>query len=470
MKSPRVFAGLLAVLAAAPLLRAMPVPHPDRPGRLVETRDGFSVEYSPGQEAWMEMGFAELKAQAARPAPAAPEAPVTPPPAVVGSAQHLQENRELILAAVARQVGLAKPTPLQGRVFDTFLGYYKMNTELMRHLAQQLPPNLTPHHLAIWQREDLVARLRAGAQIEGLSYDPATDSGNFSFHLNTTGTGMDDRLREIQAEIDAQKLKHEFTYGDGQYDATIMLGKAPEPKKAVAPKETVSTEDLATMLSRLVVPVIYRGDQAAVPDPKEFAYIQDALQAGRAQIESNTRNYRDPNLVTVILHETAESGLVENVIGSRDRRWLCDGTANYVAWRVARDLMGPEFARQVYDLDAQLRQHAPQQPKIDLAAWSAVERGKKHELETGLNRAHYAFATRAMFLLTARHGDDAVAQLWSDVARTPRKKVSAKTFAEALRKRFNGDIRQLIAAAEKNPIPPAPSPPVVSNSAASATP
>jgi hypothetical protein len=163
--------------------------------------------------------------------------------------------------------------------------------------------------------------------------------------------------------------------------------------------------------------------------------------------------------VAIILHETAEAGLIENLIGSRDRRWLCDGTANYVAWRVARDLTGPGFAQQVYDLDAQLQRHAAQQPKVDLAAWPAVENQKDGGAGTDLDHAHYAFATRAMFLLAERHGENALSQLWADVARTPRKKVTAKTFADAYRKRFKADLAKLIAEAEKKPIPgtlPAP--------------
>ena len=125
--------------------------------------------------------------------------------------------------------------------------------------------------------------------------------------------------------------------------------------------------------------------------------------------------YRAPELAYILFHETAEIGLVERRIASADRRWLCDGTANYVAWRVARDLVDAEFAKQCYDLDDQLHRHAVQQPHVALADWPAVEKQDPALRETALNRAHYAFATRAMFLLAEKHGDDALASIWREV-------------------------------------------------------
>lgn len=448
------------LLAFGIVVQATPVAHPDRPDRLVETRDGFSVEYSPGQEAWMEMGFVQLRAEARKPtASAVPTPAVARPrgPAVPGSAQYLQENRDVILANIARHTGLPKPTALQGRVFDTFLGYYKIASELMQNVVREMPATLTARRLAIWQRDDLIARLRTGAKIEGMAYDPATDSGQFKFEFNVDSSAIGERVREIHAEIEAQKLKHTLEYGQGKYSASVMLDRAPDATKPVKQPST-TPDDLDAIIAGMVFPVIYRGEIATAPVPENFDYLSHNLAAAREAWAQQMTAYRDPTLVSIILHETAEVGLVENIISSQDRRWLCDGTANYTAWRVARDLLGAEFASQVYNLEAQLRQHAALQPKIDLSAWSAVEHQKENEADTELNRAHYTFATRAMFLLTERHGENALAQLWSDVARTPKAKNSAKTFAAAYRKRFKADLGKLIREAQQYPIPTESSP------------
>jgi hypothetical protein len=440
--------------AVTSLLHAVPAAHPDRPDRLVETRDGFSVEYSPGQEAWMEMAFAEMKAAAAKTVePVASPVTARPRgPAVPGSAQYLQENRDVILAAIARQTGLPKATALHGRVFDTFLGYYKITSEMMHDFARKLPRTLAARHLAIWQRDDLVSRMRAGAKIEGMTYNPATDTGEFSFKFELGSAGLGDRLREIYAEIDAQKLKHQFNFTEGRYSASFTLGKAPDTRKALEEKPAVSSDDIDAVISGLVMPIIYRGDSATAPTPESFAYLPERLVEARAVLEKQAIDYRNATMMFVILHEAAEAGLVESIITSRDRRWLCDGTANYVAWRITRDLTGIEFAQQAYDLDAQLQRHAAHQPKIDLAAWPAVERQKEDQTDEDLDRAHYAYATRAMFLIAERHGEDALAQLWADVARTPKKKVAAKTFASAYRKRFKADLGRLITEAQTKPV------------------
>ncbi|HEX2860413.1 MAG TPA: hypothetical protein VHN79_02190 [Lacunisphaera sp.] len=443
-----------AVLALFSPLHAAPLPHPDRPDRLLESRHSFTVEFSPGQEAWMEMAFVELRAIAEKtPLPARPPAPIRRPGvAIPGSAQYLQENRQLLLATIARHVGLERPTELQGRVFDTFLGYYRQTAELVQNLAGELPSSLRARHVAIWERSDLIGRLRAGAKIEGMTYDPVTDRGDFSFNFQPTHSPLAERLRVIRAEIDAQQLRHEFNLNRDSFSASVTLGQAAETKK-MPPLEPTQTEDAIDVINRLVVPIIYRADKATGPAPQDFSYLSHALDGARAKFEQEAGNYRHPHMVGVILHETAETGLVENIIASPNRRWLCDGTANYVMWRVARDLMGADFAHQVYSLDAKLLEHAAHQPKINLAAWAAAEKEQDGEVDRELNRAHYTFATRAMFLIAERHGEAALSQLWADVAKMPKKKVSAKTFADAYRKRFKADLDKLVREAQQKPIP-----------------
>lgn len=436
-------------------LAAAPVPHPTRPDRLVETRDGMSVEYSPGQEAWMEKAFAQMQAAAHKFSANSAPAPTPPSSAVTGSNRDLRAKREVLLAAIARQIGLHQPTELQGRTFDTFLGYYDLVTELFQAGSEQFTSLPPARHLAIWQRDDLVARLRAGTQVEGMSYNPATDSGNFEFRTDIDLPAFKARSAEIFATIEKQRLNHSFDFNRESYAASVTLRTPPPTPKPAKKSDSSSKSEPAR---EMVIPILYRGEFASPPTDDAFSFIEFFRNAVAAAARERFAAYRSAVLVGIILHETAEVGLVENIIASRDRRWLCDGTANYVAWRVASDVFGADLAREVYDLDAQLRLYAAQQPHIDLAAWSTAENEKKDSADAGLNRAHYAFAARAIFLLAERHGSDAVAQLWSDVARTPLAKVSAKTFAAAYRKRYRGDLAKLVREAEQKPLPSAPVP------------
>ena len=440
---------------AALALHAAPAPHATRAGRLVETRGEFSVEYSPGQEAWMEMAFTRMQAETAHPAPS-PEEPATPPP---GSSRDLHARRETILAAVAREIGLPAATPLQIKTFDTFLGHYDRFSELYRFAASSLHARLEIRHVAIWQRDQLIERLRAGEKITGVTYDPATDSGQFGFNLEMEPDApAAARVREIDNAIKAQQLNHTFVYDQSGFSASVTPYAPPAP---VLDKPAATSVPPPNPFPEIVVPVTYRDPFDTAPTSEFFDATWSYLREAGDGMELGFRNYTDPTVVGIILHETIEIGLVDRIIASKDRRWLCDGTANYAAWKISRDFFGADFAQRVYDLDAKLREYAALQPKINLARWSAAEKQGEAQKEAGLNRAHYVFATRAMFLLTGQHGDDALAQLWHDVAQTDRKKVTAATFAKAYRKRYRGDLAALVKAAERNPIPAPPPPPAV---------
>jgi len=448
----------LVILFAGTLgLGAAPVPHATRAGRWVETREGFSVEYSPGQEAWMEMAFVRLHAEAARQIP--PATPAADTAAVPGSPRDLRARREAILAAVAREIGRSAPLAVQAKAFDTFLGYYEMLAEVYRLAAATLGERLQIHQVAIWQRDELIRRLREGEKISGVSYDPVTDSGNFAFG---GAMQLDDatsiRIKEIYAAIKAQQLAHTFKYDQAGVAASVTLNAPPSAEKNPADTPAAAPPPF----EEIVMPVLYRGPFDTAPDAEAFDYTWVNLQQIGGNLEQSFRNYVDSNLVGVILHETTEIGLIDAVIASKDRRWLCDGTANYSAWRVSREFFGGDFAQRVYDLDAKLREYAALQTKINLARWSTAERQEAGQQETDLNRAHYVFATRAMFLLAQRQGDDALAALWQDVAKTDYKKANAKTFAAAYRKRYKSDLAALVKSAEKTPIPAGPaSPPSV---------
>lgn len=450
----RLFALLLST-ATLTSLSGAPVPHPTRPDRLVETRDGMSVEYSPGQEAWVEKAFVQMEAATrASSANAAPEpAPAASPtrPAAAGSNRDLRAKRDVLLAAIARQIGLRQPTELQGRTFDTFLGYYDLITELFQAGSEHFTALPPARRLAIWQRDDLVARLRQGVRIEGMSYNPATDSGNFEFRTDIDLPAFKERSAEIFATIEKQRLNHSFDFNKETYTASVTLRTPPPPPKPAQKSDSSTKSERAP---EMVIPIIYRGELGTPPHDAAFSAIEFFRNAAAAAAREKFAAYRSSVLVGIILHETAEVGLVENIIASRDRRWLCDGTANYVAWRVTRDVLGADFAAEVYDLSAQLRLHAAQQSHINLASWSAAENQDKNHSNTDLSRAHYAFATRAIFLIAERHGDDAVAQLWTDVARTPIAKTSAKTFAAAYRQRYQADLAKLVREAERKPLPP----------------
>ncbi|WP_221032129.1 hypothetical protein [Actomonas aquatica] len=442
------------LLASAVALTAEVSPHPTQPGRLVDTRGDLAVEYSPGQEAWVEMGFVRLQAliDARANAPALPTP--APDPTLLGSVANVHAQRDSLLAATASSIGLAAPSDLQARTFDTFLGYYDLLTELTLASATRLPAMLEPRRVGIWQFDDLKQRLIDGAKIPGMYYDPATDRGGYDFAGNLNDPELNARIATIKAAIRQQEVKHAFHQDADGVSAAFSLTPPADLDTAPTPSEADTAAKPAP--EPLIVPVVYRGAFDLPPDPAAFKSLGFLSPDAVATVLERASAYRDPRTVFVILHETIELGLFENIIRSPDRRWLCDGTANVIAWRIMRDAFGVDFANQGYDLDAQLRRYAPLQQQIDLVKWSATENQTTGDQDTALNKAHYAFATRAIFLLTAAHGEDALATLWGDVAAVGLEKASAKSFATALRKRYRANLKKLIRAAETDPIPPAP--------------
>lgn len=416
------------------------------------------VEYSPGQEAWVEATFADMLALDERRRAdtlARETAPNTPPRP--GSPSDLRARRDVLIAAIARQIGLASPTALQHRTFDTFLSYYEIIHELQRDMGP-VYDTFDGRHRAIWQRDDLVARLRAGAVIEGISYDAETDQGSVNLQLSVTS--KDGRIAEIMARMREQRLDHKFTMNESAGTTTLAASFSTDLAKPPSANETNTDPTSPPPTPKIVViPIIYPGDLSAPPDPTRIKQISLGIYERSRIVMQNAADYRDASIVGIILHETAEAGLIDTVIRSKDRRWLCDGSANYVAWRVARDHVDAAFGQQVYDIDEQLRRHATQQSRVKLARWPAVENQPESERGSPLSNASYAFATRAMFLLHEWHGEDALRLLWQDVAQTPMAKASAKTFARAYQKRYGQKLSKLITAAERNPIPAAPSPP-----------
>jgi hypothetical protein len=84
------------------------------------------VEYSPGQEGWVDLAFERVAANSANKASFGNlPSPALPALAFANFTTHREERLE----SIAQQIGLNEPTDLQRRTFDTFLGYYELLTE-----------------------------------------------------------------------------------------------------------------------------------------------------------------------------------------------------------------------------------------------------------------------------------------------------------------------------------------------------
>ena len=151
-----------------------------------------------------------------------------------------------------------------------------------------------------------------------------------------------------------------------------------------------------------------------------------------------------PPAIQMILHETVERAIIENYLRSADRRWFCEGVANYVAFKIIEDRVGTASARRSYDLAQQVGMYADMRASIRLEKWAALEdqmRQNHDDRDTRQGAANYAFATEVIFKAAAANGPNFLPSLFVEIGKTPLRKANIKTVYRAYEKTFGGDFR-----------------------------
>jgi hypothetical protein len=339
----------------------------------------FVISYSAGDEAYADA--------LARRLPDFKLPPVDPKAGGAVSYAQLATRREEILQRIRASLALVEPLPVMAQSFDALLTYIAGLTAAFN--------SGVPHRYALWRRDELRARLQAGEQIPGFSLDPPDQiSVALSFQITFDNGSHHESADELSAR--ALKIWTDFE---------VPLANATDP--ALAPDE-----DIAAVLGNTKQLLIDLRD-------------------------SGVRGTASP---FVLLHEATEVSVVEHYIGSPDRRWFCDGIANYVAHKVLADTFGADVARQYYDLDAQLQLAGAQAAHVDLERWPAVEHLAQANYSEDLNTANYAFATKVIADITEKHGDEILPRLFAELGRTPRAKVTMKAVYRAFRKLTGEDL------------------------------
>ncbi len=443
----------------APPAPGTDTPHPTRKDRLVRDTGQFRIEYSPGQELYLN-AVAQALEQRRQALLANPPPPPAPPKVHPLSAAACRTGRDALLARISAYLGMQKPTELEEACYDTFLGYYALRESALSLPSAMMARMPGTTDFSLWGRSALVRRLKAGETIEGFTYDEKKDDLKWSLSLNVNGqSGNKDA--EQDKDLKEKRLNHALNYetkdGITQIRASFTRTRDKGTKAAgINPEKWAATE--ATMgreiaALRICLPVTLNGKDKAPYTPSQAAHalIRQMEEWGNLGRRHSTIQ-PDPSHLYILLHETVESGIVDKYLGSDDRRWFCDGVANYVAWAIAREKGGEDFARKIYDLDAALVKAAPFQDRIRLAQWPAVENQMGKEGDSALNAAHYAFATRAVFLMHEQAGPDILPRLFTELAKTPRRKASMKTVATIYKKLSGHSLEELLKLAETRPI------------------
>jgi len=429
------------VLGAALLLPAFGGA-PEPPGRMTQVIDGIRFEFAPGQEPVVRE-LAPLVAALNR--EAAPAEAAAPEPLSVAD---LGAHRGDYLRRIAAAIGLAEPTAAQQECYGAFLENFRA-TQALQEVMLTFVRGLKVGSVTVWTKDALMDRLRAGQAVTGFSLDADGQHVNFDWHINTTMTATPEQQERLAAlDRERARLLRQYTYhysvknGEAQVSGEVRPQRLAPPEPAHdRPPPPASPPELPAL------PAVIKPDQMGLPPKELAAALAKTLGAFRNAFTAE-RLAEDPyQLAYLIFHETTEVGVVDRYIGSADRRWLCEGIANYTAWRIARDVAGDAAARRVYDLEDQLARYAGLRQKINLRKWPAVENQRPADAETPLTRAHYAYATRAVSMMVGRHGAEVVPKLLQAVGATPRPKVTMRTVARAYRQLTGEDLFAILDAA-----------------------
>ena len=376
-----VFAVAVGIFCHSPTLAAAEK-NAAFPERQTRRAGKFTIEYSVGDEKYADALAARLAEE-------------KPPVLAVAATERLtldvlEKKRSHFLGKLAAAIGLKEPT-------DGMKSNYDLVVKLLRGAMAGAPKEL-PRHYALWRKPELISRMDAGEKISGFSKD---SSGTLSFDF---------------------KFKSDDKH-DGQ------IGKA-----VVA--------QMTEWWGKFVFPIKIGADPDQTPAQEVLAGLETAtgvLMTMHEYMRGNQRLW-----IFFVLHETAESGVVWHYLNSKDRRWFCDGIANYVAWKVIRDELGDEAAKEYYDLPAELKKFAAEADRVDLPAWPASENLKQGNYSENLNTANYAFATKVIADVIAKHGDDLLPKLFKLVGRTPREKATMDTVYEAFKELTGEDLRSYL--------------------------
>jgi hypothetical protein len=249
-----------------------------------------------------------------------------------------------------------------------------------------------------------------------------------------------------------------------------MPGKIPGAPKLSAASPLDARANVLKRLDAIPHPeypiVLKRGslpgsldDPAAVAaairagDGKVFDIVREAVESPEAATRNSAafhQLFNQEQAWFLVAHEVTEWAVVNTVIKSADRRWFCDGLANWVAMQDVDRRFGPGKGAEAFAKSYNATEMRKQAAKVDLLAWPTaedVENRLRPEVEDAL--AHYYFATLVMTKACEGRGADFVKKWLDEIRQTPLNRANAGTVLAAYRKLTGQDLKSIMGEVVK---------------------
>lgn len=415
-----------------------------------ETReiDGIVFEFSPQHEALVAALAPRIRALNAEPLdalpPAAEQKSAEDDPAAALTPAHFQAARDDYLAAIARLSGLPAPTALQQECYDKVLdlaGKIQVSFESLGKVAAEA---VSIKLVLVWERAELIRRLQAGDKIPGFSLSPDGQGGNFEWGFDlpppaTTDPNSPSKAQKIQGQM-SYNLVNDRLVLDGEMNAaapdnapeTPIVPESEKPQKSPTIYAIVLNDQHATLSPDELLEKVFNDNLRSLRE-KIHAYAQ---KIGRGQLDGNA-------LAFILLRDTVRLGLNERLGSKPELRWLSEGAARYITWRLLHERHAPEVALAAYDLRANLSRTAELRSDVNFATWKPLGENPSPNARH-LDEAHKTYAAMMFFAMAQRHGDDSIPRFFSELAQTTPQKLSPRAVEKAFRKTTGADLNKLL--------------------------
>lgn len=369
------------------------------PERLFLKADGITVYFSQQDEVFARR-FAESLPQIAQEAQEDLRLERSDP--AVLAVKSFRARRDEYLKVIAHYLGLKRPTAHMKRTFETALASVEKMTAAT--LADYEHNGLIDV-VQIWRKPDLLTSLRANGPNDFFDLD---EDYNF----------------RVKDGITFAVVTHLSSVGQGSGKRSTTATTAP-------------LRFGASNRAKMFLPVILASSKTVEIEQE----VPLQVSAARKYLDKQTGmliNVTQNMLLLTVLHEVVEVAVIDQLIASKDRRWFCEGMANFIAYRAVLELDTPEAARRGYDLRGQLDQWKKFENQVNLPEWKVNEDLNAEEQDSDFNRARYAFATKAISNVYEKHGREFFPRWCREISRTQWKKSNIATIHAAF-ERLTGE-------------------------------
>ncbi|MDF1861804.1 MAG: hypothetical protein P1U87_16415 [Verrucomicrobiales bacterium] len=290
-----------------------------------------------------------------------------------------------------------------------------LQTAVTNNVEQAFAHLFDGNEIEIWFKDDLVDSLKHSGNTELFDWNESTGkvTANFTFSIPSElfrGATVEELLERYD-EIEAPVFPIVIT------DSKVAGGTTEEKLAAIR-----------------------NGD-----------YLVEKLISGAEELSPGelagtpTRLLDEKQTFFVVVHEVVEGYLIREVIGSPDRRWFCDGLANWIAMQECDRRFGPGTGREVM-----LRMFPPEnsdslKQKVNLPRWTALEnQSDPISAAKGLEGAYYDFATRAMEQALAGKESNFIRKWLEEIRKTRWIRTHSGTVIDGYHRISEGDLQEIL--------------------------